>query len=98
MGSDDDMFRIWSGPEGSSHKEPLSGIRIHRVRRHSRVADQNRLKGHIYLIIESLALCRSLALPKHRLLHALGASERRPYICNELLTHLQGSPYYHESD
>ena len=32
MGSDDDMFRIWSGPEGSSHKEPLSGIRIHRVR------------------------------------------------------------------
>lgn len=27
------MFRIWSGPEGSSHKEPLSGIRIHRVRR-----------------------------------------------------------------
>ena len=33
MGSDDDMFRIWSGPEGSSHKEPLSGIRIHRVRR-----------------------------------------------------------------
>ena len=31
MGSDDDMFRIWSGPEGSSHKEPLSGIRIHRV-------------------------------------------------------------------
>ena len=32
MGSDDDMFRIWSGLEGSSHKEPLSGIRIHRVR------------------------------------------------------------------
>ena len=32
MGSDDDMFRIWSGPEGSSHKEPLSGIRIHRAR------------------------------------------------------------------
>ena len=31
MGSDDDMFRIWSGPEGSSHKEPLSGIRIHRA-------------------------------------------------------------------
>lgn len=31
MGSDDDMFRIWSGPEGSSHKEPLPGIRIHRV-------------------------------------------------------------------
>ena len=29
MGSDDDMFRIWSGPEGSSHKEPLTGIRIH---------------------------------------------------------------------
>ena len=28
MGSDDDMFRIWSGPEGSSHKEPLSGIRF----------------------------------------------------------------------
>ena len=25
------MFRIWSGPEGSSHKEPLSGIRIHRA-------------------------------------------------------------------
>lgn len=126
MGSDDDMFRIWSGPEGSSHKEPLSGIRIHRTHgrflvprhgpagdevfgvslvlgyqapcRHSRVADQNRLKGHIYLIIESLALCRSLALPKHRLLHGLGASDRRPYICNELLTHLQGSPYYHESD
>ena len=133
MGSDDDMFRIWSGPEGSSHKEPLSGIRIHRAHgrfwcrgyprvpagrlvsrwssaspagsldyqapcRHSRVADQNRLKGHIYLIIESLALCRSLALPKHRLLRALGASDRRPCICNELLTHLQGSPYYHESD
>ena len=159
MGSDDDMFRIWSGPEGSSHKEPLSGIRIHRAHglsfcavlpnramldaarhpertswlcqnidgyvlqeamkclvsrwssaspagsldyqapcRHSQVADQNRLKGHIYLIIESLALCRSLALPKHRLLRALGASGRCPYICNELLTHLQGSPYYHESD
>lgn len=31
MGSDDDMVRIWSGPEGSSHKEPLSGIRIHRA-------------------------------------------------------------------
>ena len=137
MGSDDDMFRIWSGPEGSSHKEPLSGIRIHRVRRRflvprgpprgpargggggggggrggggvlahppgaapppRGVADQNRLKGHIYLIIESPALCRSLALPKHRLLRALGASDRCPYICNELLSHLQGSPYYHESD
>ena len=34
MGSDDDMFRIWSGPEGSSHKEPLSGIRIHRAHGH----------------------------------------------------------------
>ena len=66
--------------------------------RHSRVADQNHPKGHIYLIIESLALCRLLALPKRRLLHALGASDRRPYICNELLTHFQGSPYYHESD
>ena len=180
------MFRIWSGPEGSSHKEPLSGIRIHRAHglsfcavlpnramldaarhperqfviqkaRHDQKvyalpfscqlvrsgwrspalpkhrwlrasrgdevfgvslvlgfacgiarlpsalpalagSRQNRLKGHIYLIIESLALCRSLALPKHRLLRALGASGRCPYICNEMLTHLQGSPYYHESD
>ena len=32
--------------------------------RHSRVADQNRLKGHIYPIIESLALCRLLTAPK----------------------------------
>ena len=31
MGSGDDMFRIWSGPEGSSHKEPLTGIRSHRA-------------------------------------------------------------------
>ena len=30
MGSGDDMFRIWSGPGGSSHKEPLPGTRIHR--------------------------------------------------------------------
>lgn len=29
MGSGDDMFRIWSGPEGSSHKEPLPGTRSH---------------------------------------------------------------------
>lgn len=31
MGSGDDMFRIWSGPEGSSHKEPLPGTRSHRA-------------------------------------------------------------------
>lgn len=31
MGSGDDMFRTWSGPEGSSHKEPLPGTRSHRA-------------------------------------------------------------------
>lgn len=31
MGSGDDMFRTWSGPEGSSHKEPLTGTRSHRA-------------------------------------------------------------------
>lgn len=66
--------------------------------RHSRVADQNRPKGYIYLIIQSRVLCCPLALPKHWRLRALGASDRCPYICNELLTYLQGSPYYHESD
>jgi hypothetical protein len=81
-----------------SSASPAGSLDYQAPCRHSQVADQNRLKGHIYLIIESLALCRSLALPKHRLLRALGASGRCPYICNELLTHLQGSPYYHESD
>ena len=33
MGSGDDMFRTWSGPGGSSHKEPLPGTRIHRGHR-----------------------------------------------------------------
>ena len=86
------LVSLWSSAS------PAGSLDYQAPCRHSRVADQNRLKGHIYLIIESLALCRSMALPKHRLLHALGASERRPYICNELLTHLQDSPYYHESD
>ena len=31
MGWGDDMFRTWSGPEGSSHKEPLTGTRSHRA-------------------------------------------------------------------
>ena len=60
-----------------SSASPAGSLDYQAPCRHSRVADQNRLKGHIYLIIESLALCRSLALPKHRLLHALGASGLR---------------------
>ena len=48
MGSDDDMFRIWSGPEGSSHKEPLSGIRIHRVRRRFLVPRQPARAGRAF--------------------------------------------------
>ena len=90
MGSDDDMFRIWSGPEGSSHKEPLSGIRIHRAHVRFLVPRHGPAGDEVFGV--------SLALPKHWLLRALGASDRCPYICNELLTHLQGSPYYHESD
>ena len=68
-----------------SSASPAGSLDYQAPCRHPRVADQNRLKGHIYLIIESPALCRSLALPKHRLLRALGASDRCPYICNELL-------------
>jgi len=41
MGSGDDMFRIWSGPGGSSHKEPLPGTRSHRA--HGRIFMRNRM-------------------------------------------------------
>ena len=42
------MFRIWSGPEGSSHKEPLSGIRIHRVRRRFLVPRHGPAGGEVF--------------------------------------------------
>ena len=31
MGSGDALFRTWSGPGGSSHKEPRAGARSHRM-------------------------------------------------------------------
>ena len=99
MGSDDDMFRIWSGPEGSSHKEPLSGIRIHRAHglsfcavlpnramldaaRHPErqfVIQKARHDQKVYALPFSCQLVRSgwrsLTLPKHRWLRGPGGGE-----------------------
>ena len=182
------MFRIWSGPEGSSHKEPLSGIRIHRARFFARfyqtaqcsmlrAAQSDNLSfkrqgmtrrsmpclfhANLFALGGARWLCQNIdgyvlqeamkclvsrwssavpagsldyQIPRRRPGHVVQKSPVEAHlsdnlipcfvllagfaktaadtylghwwpsrllrlnICNELLTHLQGSPYYHESD
>lgn len=87
MGSDDDMFRIWSGPEGSSHKEPLSGIRIHRARYFCAVLpnramlDAARRPGRQFVIQKAGHDQKVCALPFSSNLFALdGARWLRQYV------------------